>query len=140
MKSGLLLQMLLVALGARGLAPEAMDPWRAWVTFKHYARVVDEVPDPGVSVQLARLPDESQAKLFFLRQMVAVHEERLEPVGGVVCEFTFDAPTSRGSDWALWSFDYPSFARFVDRVEQEPDFQDLIVSRPLRSSVHWESA
>ncbi len=39
-----LLPMLLGLLAARGLAPEALDPWRAWVIFKHYARVVDETP------------------------------------------------------------------------------------------------
>ncbi len=45
--------MLLSLLANKGLAGEALDPWRGWVTFKEYARLVDEVPDPGISVQLA---------------------------------------------------------------------------------------
>jgi hypothetical protein len=39
-----------------------------------------------------------------------------------------------------WSFDYSTFDRFVDAVEQEPLFQDLIVTRPVRSAVYWEEA
>ena len=42
--------------------------------------------------------------------------------------------------WDRWSFDYSSFDRFVDVVEQEPMFQDLTVTRPLRSAVYWEEA
>src|SRR5213594_3531684 len=47
-----LLQLLLSLLSARGLAAQAVDAWRGWVTFKQYARIIHEVPDPGVSVQI----------------------------------------------------------------------------------------
>ena len=49
-----LLHMLLALLATRGLMPETLDPWRGWVAFKRYARLVNEVPDPGVSVQITR--------------------------------------------------------------------------------------
>jgi hypothetical protein len=40
-----LLGLLLTLLAARGLAPEALDPWRAWVVFKEFARASAEDTD-----------------------------------------------------------------------------------------------
>lgn len=51
-RSQYLLMTLVSLLAARGLAPDSLDTWRAWVTFKQFARQVAEEPDPGVSVQL----------------------------------------------------------------------------------------
>ncbi len=117
----ILLQLLLLGLAARGLAPETLDPWRGWVAFKQYARVADEIPDPGVSVQLTRTEDEHTVKVLFVRQEVEWGTDWLEPVGGVVCEFTFPLERARAADWELWSFDY---LRFVD------DKEDLLLIGP----------
>ncbi len=136
-----LLQLLLALLTTRGLAPETLDPWPGWLEFKRYARLVDEVPDPGVSVQITRSPRRGHVKLFYVRQAVEPDEDHwLEPVGGVICEFTFPAGSVRQSEWELWSFECPTLERFVDRVEQHPDFADLMTRTPLRSAVYWEDA
>ncbi len=134
-----LLPMLLGLLAARGIAPDAMDPWRGWLVFKQYARIVDEVPDPGVSVQLFRHADET-ASLVFLRQVLELDGDRLEPAGGTVCEMVFPPGAASGPEWDFWSFDYSSFERFVDRVEQHPAFVDLMPRRPEWSDVYWKEA
>lgn len=134
-----LLPMLLTMLAGRGLAPETLDPWRAWVIFKQYARAVDEIPDPGVSVQLTR-DDAGRATLEFIRQVVEADDDWLEPVGGVVMSFTFNDRHPDGDFHEFWSFEYRSFERFVDAVEQTPDIADLLVQRPTRSVVRWEDA
>ncbi len=64
----------------------------------------------------------------------------LTPVDGVVCESVSSKTRHPVPDRDQWSFDYASFERFVDIVEQEPVFQDLIVSQPLWSAVYWEDA
>ena len=134
-----LLSVLLLTLAAHGLAPEPLDPWRGWVAFKEYARAVHEEPDPGLSVQFTRQTEDGHSRLLFLRQaMQADSDGALTPVGGVVCEFTFPSKQRSAPSWDRWSFDYATFERFVDIVEQEPDFQDLIVTRPLHSAVYWE--
>ena len=135
-----LLAMLLGMLGARGLAAQALDSWRAWVVFKQYARVVDETPDPGVSVQIVR-HHSRRASLFLVRQVVEPQgEDWLEPVGGVVCELTYTNPPATATNFEAWSFDSSTFEHFVDLVEQHPGFADLIARRPDRSAVHWEEA
>lgn len=134
-----LLSMLLTMLAGRGLAAEALDPWRAWVIFKHYVRTVDEVPDPGVSVQLSR-ESAGTLTLDFIRQVVEPDENWLEPVGGVVVSFTFADPEQDGKWHELWSFEHRSFERFVDAVEQTPEIADLLVRRPISSRVEWEEA
>jgi hypothetical protein len=136
-----LLHMLLALLATHGLAPETLDPWRGWVAFKRYARLVREVPDPGVSVQITHDPEHRTVNLFYVRQAIEADEHQwLEPLGGVVCEFTFPAGGARPGEWELWSFDSPTFERFVDRVEQHPEFADLMTQAPLRSAVYWEDA
>lgn len=135
-----LLQMLLTVLASRGLVPDALDPWRGWVAFKQYARLVDEAPDPGVSVQITPDPKQRVVRLYLLRQVVERDEEWLEPCGGVVCEFTFDATEGPREAWECWSFDASSFERFVDRVELHPQFADLMTHRPVASAVYWEEA
>jgi hypothetical protein len=163
----LLLQLFLGILVAHELAPSALDPWRGWLAFKEFARRTAEYPDPGVSVQfIAGGADGPEPSLIFLRQEVERDGDRLEPVSGVVCELRFASDTlnrgakqaghssrwttprwatprpgvrpSRPRAWAVWSFDFPTFERFVDAVEQEPEFQDLVVQRPLRSEVSYE--
>ena len=138
--AGYLLQMLLTTLSGHGLAPEALDPWRAWVLFKQYARIVDESPDPGVSVQLTSNRHDKTISLIFVRQAVEPGEDWLAPTGGAVVELTFAAPEHPGPNVELWSFDYPSFDRFVDIVEQTPAIADRLVEAPLRSSVYWQPA
>lgn len=135
-----LLPVFLLTLAAHGLAPAALDPWRGWLAFKEFARAVQEVPDPGVSVQFTRTTEDGQTRLVFLRQAGDTDDGWSTPVGGVVCEFIFPRARHRVPAWDRWSFDYGSFERFVDIVEQEPVFQDLIVTRPLRSAVYWEEA
>lgn len=130
---------LLGILAARGMTADAIDPWRGWIAFKHFARVVAEVPDPGVSVQLLPQADGS-ASLMFLRQVVEGNAEGLEPIGGVVCELRFPAGAVKRRGWEFWSFDHPTFERFVDRVEQHPPFADLVLRRPEWSAVYWEDA
>ena len=135
-----LLPVFLLTLAAHGLAPTALDPWHGWLAFKEFARAVNEVPDPGVSVQFTRTTEEGPSRLVFVRQTACDENGWLTPVGGVACEFTFPRARHAPPAWDRWSFDYASFERFVDAVEQEPVFQDLIVTRPLRSAVYWEEA
>lgn len=168
-RGNLLLQFFLGVLAAQGLAAEALDPWRGWVAFKEFARRAAEEPDAGISVQFTRTlrpaADGHAATLVFLRQAVEREADWLSPVGGVVAEFRFAGaalsaaaaevhavgeprpwripppPDIAGrKHWDLWSYDFPTFERFVDAVEQQPEFQVLVVQRPLRSYVYWEEA
>jgi hypothetical protein len=138
MTSGpVLLKTLLLALAAHGLAAETVTPWRGWVVFKDYARSVAEVPDPGMSVQIKRDDLDGTVSLIFLRQVVEPVSDWLEPIGGVVCEITFQQGDKRLPEFDVWSFDAPSFDRFVDMVESSADFQTLALTKPLESSVYW---
>lgn len=139
-RSQYLLATFFAMLAARGLAPEALDPWRGWVTFKQFAREVAEQPDPGVSVQITSLGHRGAVRLLFLRQILAREADRLEPVGGVVCEFWFSPTREPPADWEAWSFDCRTFGQFVDLVEQHPAFADLLTERPVASAVYWEDA
>ena len=136
----MLLEMLLLALAAHGLGAEGLDPWRGWVVFKEFARAAAEAPDPGVSVQVTADPADGTASMVFLRQVVEVTPGWLEPAGGVVCEFTFPLGPRHIRDWEAWSFEARSFDRFVDLVEESPEFQDLAVRPPIRSAVYWLEA
>ena len=136
----MLLEMLLLALAAHGLGAEGLDPWRGWVVFKEFARAAAEAPDPGVSVQVTRDESAGSASMVFVRQVVDATPEWLEPAGGVVCEFTFALGPRQLEAWEAWSFDTPSFDRFVDLVEESATFQDLVVQRPLASAVYWLEA
>ena len=131
---------LLTLVAARGLVPESLDPWRGWVTFKEFARQVAEVPDPGVSVQVDPVEDRLPLHLYFSRQVLVPVGDRLEPVGAVVCEFVFAPRRHRPLEWREWSYDHPTFDRFVDAVEQYPLFADLLVTRPLSSAIYWKEA
>jgi hypothetical protein len=133
----LLLELLLVTIAGHGLAPEVLNPWRGWVVFKEYARSVAEDPDPGVSVQITPNNSDDTVSLVFLRQVVEPLDDWLHPTGGVVVEFTLPGSVKRLAEWDAWSFDSPDFDRFVDLVEGSEAFQDLIVKRPLSSSVYW---
>jgi hypothetical protein len=135
-----LLPVFLLTLAAHGLAPGTLDPWRGWVAFKAYARAVDEDPDPGVSVQFTRTTADGTSRLLFLRQATRADWRWLIPVGGVVCEFAFPWEHRRAPAWDHCSFDHANFERFVDVVEDDPIFQDLIVTRPLGNTVYWEEA
>ena len=135
-----LLSMFLLTLATHGLAPDALDPWRGWMAFKEFVRAVDEHPDPGVSVQFTRWTERGYSRLVFVRQEVTVEDDRLEPAGGVVCEFTFPRVPPGHDAWDHWTFDHASFERFVDIVENEPVFQQLMVTRAIRSAVYWEEA
>jgi len=135
-----LLEMLLVALAAHGLGAEGLDPWRGWIVFKSFARAAAEAPDPGVSVQITNDPVDATTSLVFLRQVAEATPGRLTPVGGVVCEFTFDHAPRTVPDWEEWSIDAASFDRFVDRVETSLPFQELVVRKPVRSAVYWLEA
>ena len=139
-RSSTLLPCFLGLLAARGLAPEALDTWRAWIVFKQYARAVAETPDPGVSVQIECRPGSSTAHLYFVRQVVEPDEDWLRPVGGVVCEFSFSNAPASATTFEAWSFDWRSFERFVDVVEAHPGFADLVGRRPVASTVYWEEA
>ena len=139
-RSSYLLAALLGLLAAHGLHPEGLDPWRGWVTFKQFVREVDELPDPGISVQIMPLGDRAPVQLAFVRQVLAPTRSRLEPVGGVVCAFMFAPQRRTPAEWRVWSFDSVSLERFVDLVEQHPVFSDLIATRPLASEVYWEDA
>jgi len=134
-----LLATLLALLAARGLGPEALDPWRGWVVFKQFAREVAEQPDPGVSVQITS-PSPGDVRLYFLRQILEPRGDRLEPIGGVVCEFSFARHLRPPRDWTAWSFDHPTFETFVDTVEQHAAFADLVTERPVDSGVYWQDA
>ncbi|MBX3175315.1 MAG: hypothetical protein KF709_12950 [Gemmatimonadaceae bacterium] len=135
-----LLDVLLGALSAKGLSPDALEPWSAWVAFKEFARAAAEDPDPGVSVQIDPAGDREPVRLIFARQVAVRRDDRLEPVGAVVCELTY-APRRRPPlTWHAWSFDYPDFAHFIDSVDQHPLVADLLVTRPLSTSVYWREA
>jgi hypothetical protein len=133
----LLLKSLLLAFATHGLSPESVTPWRGWVVFKDFARSVAESPDPGVSVQTARSDEDETISLVFMRQVVERVDDWLEPVGGVVCEITFRQGVKRLPEFDEWSFDAPDFDRFVDTVESRADFQELTMSKPLKSSLYW---
>ncbi|HEX9085047.1 MAG TPA: hypothetical protein VF836_09935 [Gemmatimonadaceae bacterium] len=138
MTSGpVLLKTFLLALASHGLAAETVTPWRGWVVFKDYVRSVAEAPDPGVSVQIARDDVDGTVSLIFVRQVVEPIDDWLEPIGGVVCETTFPQGDRRLPEFDVWSFDAPSFDRFVDIVESSADFQELALNKPLKSSVYW---
>jgi hypothetical protein len=136
-----LLQMLLTLLAVNGVAPEAADPWRGWMTFKQYVRIVDEVPDPGVSVQVLRHRDHSTS-LVLLRQVLDQEGDWLQPVGGVVVKFNYPSDTgdAEGPEWEFWSFDHCTFERFVDCVEQHEEFAYLMLQSPRRTWVTWLDA
>jgi len=138
-RTNYLLPLLLSLLGSRGLAAEALDPWRGWVVFKQFARMVAEVPDPGVSVQITSA-DEDTVHLILLRQVLEPEEDELVPVGGVIMEFTFDQAIESKAVCECWSFDSGSFDRFVDLVEGHPLFSDLMAKRPTDSWVYWQDA
>ena len=135
-----LLATLLALLAARGLSPEALDPWRSWISFKQFAREVAEVPDHGVSVQITSIGRSDAVRMYLLQQVLSPEADRLEPVGGVVCELTFPARRAPTSEWEAWSFDSSTFEGFVDLVEQHPAFARLMNERPVATSVYWEDA
>jgi hypothetical protein len=135
-----LLATLMALLAARGLSPETLDPWRGWLSFKQFAREVAEVPDHGVSVQIAPVGRSDAVRMYFLQQVLSPEGNRLKPTGGVVCEFTFPARGTRTDEWEAWSFDSSTFERFVDLVEQHPAFARLMNERPVATSVYWEDA
>lgn len=139
-RSTYLVAAFLSVLAARGLDAETLDPWRGWVAFKQFAREVAEDPDPGVSVQVIPVGNRGAVRLAFVRQVLEPVGDRLEPVGGVVCDFTFPARPRVPRRWGEWSFDYASFDRFVDAVEQDPTVSNLLVTRPRSSAVYWEEA
>lgn len=139
-QSSALLAALLSLFAARGLAPEALDPWRAWVVFKQFAREYAEHPDHGISVQIDPVGDRRPIHLFFTRQVLAPEGDRLEPVGAVACEFIFAPRRRTPPEWREWSFDHATFERFVDAIEQHPLFADLLLTRPLSTAVYWEEA
>ena len=136
----ILLETLLLAIAAHGLAPDALTPWRGWVVFKEYVGSVVESPDPGVSIQVARDDAAGTVSLIFLRQVVEQTGHWLQPIGGVVCEVTFRQGRKRMHEWEAWSFDAPSFERFVDLVEGSTAFQEFAVTKALQSSVYWLEA
>jgi hypothetical protein len=132
-----LLSLLVTILASEGYEAPSIDPWHGWRAFKHFVRVVDEIPDPGVSVQIAPQPD-SSCSLFLVRQVVRPEsDDWLEPVGGVVCEFSFARARDVADHRELWSFDHESFAHFVHEVELYPPFLDLVARTPRWSSVYW---
>lgn len=139
-QSMVLLAALLGIFAARGLSSDALDPWRSWIAFKQFAREYQEQPDPGLSVQVAPDGDRRPVRLFLVRQILVPKDDRLEPIGGVACEFEFAPRRWTPRAWAEWSFDHPSFDRFVDAVEQYPLFADLLVTRPIRTGVYWQDA
>ena len=128
---------LVLAIAAHGLSPDALTPWRGWLVFKEFVREAVETPDPGVSVQIARDDADGTVSLIFVRQVVEVTDDWLQPTGGVVCEITFPQSSKKMAEWEAWSFEAPSFERFIDLVEGTAAFQELAVSIPLRSSVYW---
>ena len=139
MKRGhVLLQVLLVAFAAHGLSPESLDTWRAWMAFREFALAAQETPDSGVSVQITPDPSEGAIRLGFVRQVAESRDDWLHPVGAVVCELTFVSTAAHAAEWDAWSFEYPTFDRFVSAVEEHPAFQELIVRRPLTSAVYWQ--
>jgi hypothetical protein len=139
-QSSTLLAALLALFAARGLAPEALDPWRAWVVFKQFARDYSELPDHGVSVQIDPVGPRGPIHLFFVRQVLARAGGRLEPVGGVACELVFASGRRTPKEWREWTFDHLSFERFVDAVEQHPAFADLLLTSPIHTAVYWQHA
>jgi hypothetical protein len=139
-RSSVLLAALLGILAAHSLDANALDPWRGWVAFKEFARQCDELPDQGISVQIATAGDHLPVHLFFIRQVLVREGDRLEPAGCVACEFVFAPRRQTPREWCEWTFDHATFERFVDVVEQNPLVADLLVTRPLSSFVYWEEA
>ena len=129
----------IAVLAAHGLSSASLDPWRGWLAFKEYARTTSEHPDPGMSVQVS-VDGEQVTHLFLLRQSLVTDADRMNPVGGVVCEFRFANASTAHSGAAYWSFDYATFERFVDAVEQDPLVATLFVTAPAVSRVYWEEA
>ena len=80
-QSSVLLAALLAILASHHLEADALDPWRGWVAFKEFVRQFDELPDQGISVQIASAGDHLPIHLFFVRQVLAPDGDRLEPAG-----------------------------------------------------------
>jgi hypothetical protein len=139
-RSTYLLAALLGLIASHGMSPETLDPWRGWVTFKQFVRQVNDEPDQGISVQMIPTGDRGPIRLAFVRQVLQRVDDRMEPVGGVVCDFWFEARRQTPPSWEAWSFDSPTFERFVDLVEQHPLINELMVTRPLSSDVYWQEA
>ena len=132
-----LLQVLFSLCAAAAVVPDAPAPWDAWKVFKQYIRFVQEVPDPGISVQ-AFPTGSGGTSLCFLRQVAEEREDRLEPVGCVVWEVVL--PADLENEVEVWSFDYFSTDAFVDAVEQDPDLAILLVAEPASASIYWLEA
>ncbi len=138
--SSSLLVVLLGLLAARGLQPDALDPWDAWVTFKDFARQVAVEPDHGVSVQVNPAGDRLPVHLCFTQQVLVPEGDRLEPAGAVIVEFVFAPRRRTPLAWHAWSFDHPTFEEFVDAVERNALVADLLVTKPLSSALYWLEA
>jgi len=134
-----LLTAFLAILAVHGLEADALDPWRGWLAFKEYARATSEQPDQGVSVQVG-LDGDQVTHLYFLRQAAVLTADRLEPVGGVVCDFCYPSRSAATLTSEYWSFDYATFERFVDVVEQDPVIAELFLQRPVSSQLYWQEA
>lgn len=134
-----LISLLLALCAAQGVAPQSLNSWNAWKTFKGFARTVNEVPDPGVSVQLAVRKDGSRS-LIFLRQVVESSNDWLEPTGGVVWEFRFRPSSEPRRRIEFWSFGYETFEAFVDAVEQDAGVGRLFAKEAGRARLYWRKA
>ena len=67
-------------------------------------------------------------------------DKRCSEAASPVYEFTFPSGPRRIMEWEAWSFETASFDRFIDLVEENSSFQDLVVSSPGSSAVYWLEA
>jgi hypothetical protein len=119
-----------------GISPNTKDVWRAWKVFKQFARTVDEIPDPGVSVQIYE-NESGVSVLAFVRQVVEEDEDNLQPAGGLIWEFALNE-AELIEPLELWSFDFRTFNDFVDSVEGHPAVSPLLNGPASPGELYWD--
>jgi hypothetical protein len=101
-------------------------------------RLVNEVPEPGVSVQYL-VPDAGPPLLVFARQVLEPEGDALEPAGAVAVELELAMDLGE-LEWDLWSFDFQDFDDFVAAVEADERFAKAASRLPLDAAIKWIEA
>jgi hypothetical protein len=138
MSSAHLLQALAATYQAQQRDPRTGNLWDSWKCFKLFVRLVNEVPEPGVSVQYL-VPDEGAPLLVFARQVLEPDNDALEPAGAVACEFELSEDLG-DLEWDLWSFDFREFDDFVAAVEADDRFIKAVSHPPRDAWIRWIEA
>ena len=136
-----------LALTQSAQAPEALDPWPAWKTFKAFLRREVEDGYDAAAIQFDIFPDDSldghEANLFLVRQFSEREgppgAEQDELIGRVVVELAYPpAPFQHFTRTAIWTHDFPTLEEWASVVEAHPAFQTAMARSPARSAVYYD--